>query len=179
MTGYHIIPGDWVQLEQVINEIGANILDADVPLSTVLTSESDPVFLASDAAGITAADIARWNRMRIKELEKDTATTIIIGPLFNWADSKTLLSDALGGNDNFDPADLVITLFKGTASSVLSDVAKTGGTNNMNLVAAGMATLTLTAGDVDTAGSLTVVLTNATEGGEVVFPKSFDFFVVE
>jgi hypothetical protein len=61
MAYWQINPNDWVQLEAVINEIGARILDADVPLSTVLTSETDPVFAASDAAGITAADIANWN----------------------------------------------------------------------------------------------------------------------
>jgi len=111
-------------------------------------------------------------------LRQNTAVTILIGQLFNWADSKTLVSDALGGNTNFDPSKLVCTLSKGSTQSTLT-LTKTGGSNNMNLINGGMASLVLAAGNVDTCGDLIISITNATEGDEVVFPCKFEFTVVD
>lgn len=111
-------------------------------------------------------------------LTQNTATTVLIGQLFDFADSKTLLSDALGGNTNFDPTDLVCTLTKGTVQSTLT-LTKTGGTNDMNLVSGGMATIELTAADTDTEGDLILSFTNAVEGSEVIFPCEFEFVVTE
>jgi len=110
-------------------------------------------------------------------LRQNTAVTVTIGQLFSWADSKTLLSDALGGNVNFDPAAIVCTLSKGTTQSVIT-LAKSGSDNDMNLVSGGMATLELTANDVNTCGNLTISFTNATEGAEVIFPCTFTFSVL-
>jgi ABC-type transport system substrate-binding protein len=169
--GWSFRDGDWPRLRQIIQKLSSQIIG---PTST-------PVFSGvkfADGTTISAADVARWNMPRLDELAQNEATTVLIGPLFDWGDSKTLLFDALGGNDNFDPDTVVITLFKGTTATVLSDVAKTGGTNNINLVNAGMATLSLTAANVDTAGPLTIALTNATAGGEVLFPKISKFCVV-
>lgn len=113
----------------------------------------------------------------MRELKQNTAITVLLGQLFDWADSKTLLSDALGGNDNFDAADIVVTIFKGTTSTELT-LTKSGGSNDINLVAGGMASLELTTGNTDTLGLLTITIENATAGSEVVFPASFEFAVV-
>ncbi len=109
-------------------------------------------------------------------LKQNTAKTIVIGQLFDYSDSKTLLYDALGGNDNFDPTKLKCTIFKNTTSSVIT-LSKMGGSNNINLVAGGMATLELTAGNVDTVGDFTITFENATEGQEIIFPVKFEFTV--
>lgn len=89
-------------------------------------------------------------------LKKSTAVTIVIGPLRDWADGKTLLID----NDTFDPANLHCELIKGSTSSALT-LAKTGVDNNINLTGYGMATLTLTATDTATAGQLRIGIINA------------------
>ena len=110
-------------------------------------------------------------------LRQNTAVTITIGQLFSWADSKTLLSDALGGNVNFDPADIVCTITKGTVQSVIT-LAKSGSDNDMNLVSGGLATLELTANNTNTCGNLAIPFTNAVEGSEVIFPCTFTFSVL-
>jgi hypothetical protein len=113
----------------------------------------------------------------MRYLKQNTAVTVLIGQLFNWSDSKTLLYDALGGNANFDPTALVCTLTKGTSQSSLT-LAKSASDNDMNLVNGGMATLELTAGNTDTIGELIISFTNATAGGEVIFPCKFEFMVI-
>ena len=113
----------------------------------------------------------------MRYLKQNTAVTILIGQLFNWSDSKTLLYDALVGNDNFDPTDLVCTLTKGTTQSTLT-LAKSASDNDINLVSGGMATLELTAVNTDTLGELIISFTNATAGGEVLFPCKFEFSVI-
>ena len=92
-------------------------------------------------------------------LKQNTAVTILLGQLFNWADSKTLLYDALGSNDNFDPTKLVCTLSKGISQSLLT-LSKSAGNNDMNLVSGGMASLELTIGNTDTCGDLIISFTN-------------------
>ena len=109
-------------------------------------------------------------------LRQNTATTILIGQLFSWADSKTLLSDALGGNENFDPTKIVCTLTQGDTQNVIT-LSKSGGDHDMNLVDGGLASLELTAGDVAVRGDMSIAFTNATEGDEVIFPRTFNFTI--
>ena len=111
------------------------------------------------------------------QLKQSTAVTKIIGQLFDFADSKTLLSDALGGNANFDPTDLTCTLTKGITQTTLI-LSKSAGDNDMNLVSGGLASLELTAANTDTLGDLIISLENAVEGSEIIFPCSFKFDVV-
>jgi len=101
-------------------------------------------------------------------LKEDTAATVLVGPLVDWADGKTILSD----NDDFDPNDIVCRLIKGSSESTLT-LTKTGGNNNINLTGYGMATLTLTASNVDTAGQLQLQFCDAVSGGyltETILP---------
>lgn len=109
-------------------------------------------------------------------LKQNTGVTILIGQLFNWADSKTLLYEALGGN-NYTPSTLVLTISKGATQSTLT-LTLSGGTNNFNLLADGMASLVLTTGNTDTCGDFIITLTNATVGSEVVFPCKFEFTIL-
>ena len=109
-------------------------------------------------------------------LKQNTGVTILIGQLFNWADSKTLLYEALGGN-NYTPSTLVLKISKGSTQSTLT-LTLSGGTNNFNLLADGMASLVLTSGNTDTCGDFIITLCNATVGSEVVFPCKFEFTVL-
>lgn len=112
-------------------------------------------------------------------LRQNTAVTVVIGQFMNWADGKTPLYSALGGNANFDPTKLVCTLTKGSTQSTHT-LSKTGGDNDMNLLADSQATLELTAGNTDTCGHLLISFINATAGQEVILEgKVFEFFVVD
>lgn len=101
-------------------------------------------------------------------LRQSTATTITIGPLVDWANGKSILRD----NGDFDPNDLACEIIKGSSSSTLT-LTKTGGSNNINLTGYGQATLTLTADDTNTPGSLKISLVNKMTGGfstETILP---------
>jgi len=109
-------------------------------------------------------------------LKEDTAVTVLVGPLVDWANGKTILAD----NDDFDPNDIVCRLVKGASESTLT-LTKTGGDNNINLTGYGMATLTLTASNVDTAGRLQLQFCDAVSSGyptETILPfaRSYSLF---
>ena len=199
---YTVISGDWPNLEYIISDMSRILsqqLDEEHPLSNYvftngsraftgnqsmgshrLTNVLDPIdnqdattkaYVLSVVSGIIGV-------LRMNELKQNTATTIMLPrQLFDYGDSKTLLYEALGGNDNFDPTKLICTLTKNATQSVLT-LTKSGGDNDMNLVSDGLATFEFTAGNVDTLGKLILSFTNATVGSEVIFPLSFEFFVV-
>jgi hypothetical protein len=96
----------------------------------------------------------------MRYLKKNTAITVVVGPLVDWADGKTLLTD----NNTFDPTKLHCELVKNATSETLT-LTKTGGNNNINLTGYGLATLTLTAANTNTEGSLRISLTNAVIDG--------------
>ena len=70
------------------------------------------------------------------KLRQNTAVTITIGQFINWADSKTPLYLALGGNDNFDPTKLICTLTKGAAQTILP-LAKSFDADEINYIVTG------------------------------------------
>jgi hypothetical protein len=93
-------------------------------------------------------------------LRQNTAATIIIG-LVDWADGKTLPID----NDTFDPSKLQCVIYKNGTGSALS-IAKTGDNAiNLSSLNDGMATLTLTVGNTDTAGRLKIIISNLVTDG--------------
>jgi hypothetical protein len=97
----------------------------------------------------------------MNNLGQNTAVTVTVGQLVDWADGKTLLID----NEAFDPSKIHAVLYKNGVGTALS-LAKTGD-NAINLSGNndGMATLTLTAGNTDTAGMLRISFVNKiTEG---------------
>lgn len=111
-------------------------------------------------------------------LRQNTAVTITIGQFVDWADSKTPLYLALGGNANFDPTKLICTLTKGSSQSVLT-LTKTGGINNVNLLIDSQISFELAANDTDTPGRLVLSFNNSVEGQEVILEgKTFEFMVI-
>lgn len=110
---------------------------------------------------------------------KNQATTVLLGQFMSYADGKTTLYDALGGNANFVASKITCTLTKGTTQTVLGALAKTGTDNDINLTADGNATFELSAANLDTEGDLILAFTNTTVGDEVILPCSFSFEVVE
>lgn len=92
----------------------------------------------------------------MRYLRKNTAVTVVIGPLVDWADGKTLLTD----NAAFDPSKLHCELVKNSTSETLT-LSKTTGENLINLTGYGLATLTLTADNTNFEGELRISLTNA------------------
>jgi len=109
-------------------------------------------------------------------LRQNTAITVVVGPFIDWSDGKTLLRD----NDEFTPSDITAELVKGSSSSTLA-LTKTGGDNNMNLTGKGLATLTLTAANIDTPGQLKLCFVDAVPGGfptETILPVEEDFIVL-
>jgi len=110
------------------------------------------------------------------ELRQNTAVTVNIGPLLDWRDARTPLID----NVAFDATDLAARLIKGSTGTSLT-LSKSGGDNNINLDGYGSATLTLTAANVDTCGSLQIVIINAvTEGisSDLIGPVAAAFSVL-
>lgn len=85
----------------------------------------------------------------MRYLRQNTAVSIVVGPFVDWQNGKSLLRD----NADFVPADIVCELVKGIASSTLT-LTKTGGANDIVLTGKGLATLELTAANVDTLGPL-------------------------
>ena len=108
-------------------------------------------------------------------LRQSAGVTVTVGPFVDFADGKTVLTN----NAEFDPNDIVCRLIKDASESTLT-LTKTGGDNNINLTGYGMATLTLTASNVNTAGRLTLLFCDATVGGygtETILPLSKSFTV--
>src|SRR5690606_11468714 len=62
----------------------------DHSLAGYLTTESDPIFLASDAAGITAGDIITWNSTA-------SSTDLLIASSTNWDTAYTWGDHSLAG----------------------------------------------------------------------------------
>lgn len=92
----------------------------------------------------------------MRYLRQNTAVSIVVGPFVDWQNGKSLLRD----NDDFVPADIVCELVKGISSSLLT-LTKTGGDNDIVLTGKGLATLELTAANVDTLGPLRLSFTDA------------------
>lgn len=92
----------------------------------------------------------------MKYLRQNTAVSVVVGPFIDWQNGKSLLRD----NGDFVPADIVCELVKGINSSVLT-LTKTGGVNDIVLTGKGLATLELTAANVDTLGTLRLSFTDA------------------
>ena len=112
----------------------------------------------------------------MRYLKQNTAVTIVIGSLVDWADGKTLLRD----NEDWVPADITCELIKGSSSSTLT-LTKTGGSNDCNLTGKGQATLELTASDTDTAGQLRLSFANKITdaySSNVILPFVEDFMVL-
>jgi hypothetical protein len=82
-------------------------------------------------------------------LRQNTAVSVVIGPFIDWQNGKSLLRD----NADFQPSDITCELVKGITSSTLT-LTKTGGNNDIVLTGKGLATLELTAANVDTPGPL-------------------------
>lgn len=111
----------------------------------------------------------------MRYLRKNTAVTVIVGPLVDWADGKTLLTD----NAAFDPSKITCELIKNATSQILT-LSKTTGENLINLTGTGMATLTLSSSNTDTEGGLRLVLSNAiadSYSSDLVLPLTEDFTV--
>jgi hypothetical protein len=109
-------------------------------------------------------------------LRYNTATTVTVGPLIDYTDARSPIID----NDVFDPTDLVCRLYKGATGSTLT-LSKTSGNNDMVLDGYGMASLELTAGNVDTCGLLRVLIINSITDGvssKYTLPVTADFMVV-
>ncbi|RKY09839.1 MAG: hypothetical protein DRP56_02050 [Planctomycetota bacterium] len=110
-------------------------------------------------------------------LKQNTAITVVIGPVMDWANGKTRLTD----NSEFAPStDLQLELVKGSTSSTLT-LTKTGGSNDCNLTGKGLATVELTAGNTDTLGQLRLCLSDKDIGGypsETILPVTEDFMVM-
>jgi len=112
----------------------------------------------------------------MRYLRQNTAVTIVVGLFVDYSDGKTLLRD----NTEFDPTDIVCELVKGNSSSELT-LTKTGGDNNINLTGKGLATLELTAANVDTLGSLRLSFSDAIVSEfptETILAFSEDFAVL-
>jgi hypothetical protein len=92
----------------------------------------------------------------LRYLRQNTAVSIVVGPFVDWQNGKSLLRD----NDDFEPTDIVCELVKGISSSELT-LTKTGGVNDIALTGKGLATLELTAANVDTLGPLRLSFTDA------------------
>jgi len=92
----------------------------------------------------------------LRYLRQNTAVSVVVGPFVDWQNGKSLLRD----NDDFVPADIVCELVKGISSSELT-LTKTGGDNDITLTGKGLATLELTAANVDTLGPLRLSFTDA------------------
>jgi hypothetical protein len=113
----------------------------------------------------------------MRYLKHNTAIEITIGPIIDWMDGKTLLVD----NEAFDPAQIQCELIKPTGRSTLT-LTKVGGDNNVNLTGTGMATLTLTAADTGSLGSLRLFFSNAVVEGfptDIILPFVEDFEVLQ
>jgi hypothetical protein len=112
----------------------------------------------------------------MRYLRKNTAITVVVGPLVDWADGKTLLTD----NATFDPSKLHCELVKNSTSETLT-LSKTTGDNLINLTGHGLATLTLSADNTDTEGSLRISLTNAVIDGystDYILPLTEDYRIL-
>ena len=112
----------------------------------------------------------------MRYLKQNTAVTIVIGSLVDWADGKTLLRD----NEDWVPADITCELIKGSSSSTVT-LTQTGGSNDCNLTGKGQATLELTASDTDTAGQLRLSFANKITddySSNVILPFVEDFMVL-
>jgi hypothetical protein len=96
----------------------------------------------------------------LRYLRQNTAVSVVVGPFVDWQNGKSLLRD----NADFVPADIVCELVKGIASSTLT-LTKTGGNNDIVLTGKGLATLELTAANVDTLGPLRLSFTDALVAG--------------
>lgn len=88
-------------------------------------------------------------------LRQFTATTVALGPVVDWANGKTCVRD----NNDFDVANITCEIIKNSIGS-LATLTKTGGDNNFTLTDNGQATLTLTAGNTDSAGALRISVVN-------------------
>jgi hypothetical protein len=112
----------------------------------------------------------------MRYLRKNTAVTVVVGPLVDWADGKTLLTD----NATFDPTKLTCELVKNATSQILT-LSKTTGDNIITLTGHGLATLTLSAANTDTEGSLRISITNAVVGGyptDYILPSHEDYRIL-
>jgi len=96
----------------------------------------------------------------VRYLKQNTAVTIVVGPFVDWKNAKSLLRvDA-----DFVPAKITCELIKGNTSSTLT-LTKTGGDNDIVLTGKGLATLELTAANVDTLGQLRLCFADAMISG--------------
>lgn len=96
----------------------------------------------------------------MRYLKQNTAVTIVVGPFVDWKNAKSLLRvDA-----DFVPAKITCELIKGNTSSTLT-LTKTGGDNDIVLTGKGLATLELTAANVDTLGQLRLCFADAMISG--------------
>jgi hypothetical protein len=89
-------------------------------------------------------------------LRQNTAVSVVVGLFVDWQNSKSLLRD----NADFQPSDITCELVKGITSSTLT-LTKTGGVNDIVLTGKGLATLELTAANVDTPGPLILSFADA------------------
>jgi hypothetical protein len=113
----------------------------------------------------------------MSELVQNTAVTISVGQFVDWADGKTLLT----ANADFDPTKITAILYKNGVGAAIT-LAKTG-VNAINLSGLndGMATLTLTAGNVDTLGTVQISFANTLTAGvssDYILPFTAEYDVV-
>lgn len=106
-------------------------------------------------------------------LRRNTAIDIIVGFLIDYADGKSLLID----DGSFDPTQLTCSLVKGVSRESLT-LTRTGGQNNMTLIADGNALFSLSASNTNQAGHLRLGFSNAVVGGELILPFLEDFIVL-
>jgi hypothetical protein len=112
----------------------------------------------------------------MRYLRQNTATVIVVGPFVDWQNGKSLLRDQA----DFVPADIVCELVKGSTSSELT-LTKTGGSNDIVLTGKGLATLELTAANVDTLGHLRLSFTDKLVSGfptQTILSFAEDFMVM-
>jgi len=83
-------------------------------------------------------------------LKQNTACEIIIGPILDCVDGKTLIETLV-------LADITAAIYKGSTRSAITLTAS-GGDNNFTHIADGVWKLTLSAGNVDTLGQLKITL---------------------
>lgn len=143
----------------------------------------------------------------MRYLRRNTSVSLYVGHFIDWADGKTLLAD----NETFDPDKISCDLVKDSVGVISTgqyltrgirigamgrmfgnfgrvavelnpiSLSKTGGSNNINLIGNGLATLDLAATDVDVAGQLRISFTNAVIDGypsELILPFTEDFVVL-
>ena len=109
-------------------------------------------------------------------LRQNTAVQIVVGPMIDWMDGKTLMRL----NDDFYPDALNCELVKGSTGSNLT-LTKTGGSNTINLSGNGLAVLSLTVVNTDTARHLRLFFSNAIVEDyptDTILPFTEDFIVL-